>query len=222
MATWASTIWPRAGRRKRNAAYKEALAIQKIVVENIVTREHQNGLATCYHNLGLLYHDTGRTKEAAAAYKEAFAIWKILAEKLADVPGYRDRLADMHGHLGTNYMAAGRAKEAESAYLQALAIQKLWWKNILKRLDIRAIWQHRHHNLGCPCMRDTGRAKEAETAFKEALSIGKILVEKHPEAPNYQYDLAKSHGDMGILYRDTGRTKEAETAFKEAFAIQES
>ena len=53
--------------------------------------EYQNDLAVSHNNLGILYQDTGRAKEAEAAYKEALAIRKILVEKHPEVPEYQNR-----------------------------------------------------------------------------------------------------------------------------------
>ena len=45
-------------------------------------------------------------------------------------------------------------------------------------------------------------------------------MKKHPEVPEYQDSLARSHNSLGTLYRDTGRAKEAEAAYREALAIR--
>ena len=62
--------------------------------------EYQSQLARSHCNLGILYKNTGRPKEAEAAYKEALAIRKILAEKHPEVPEYQNCLADSHIHPG--------------------------------------------------------------------------------------------------------------------------
>ena len=65
---------------------------------------------------------------------------------------------------------------------------------------------------------DKGKYSESEKLFKEALSIRRNLVKKAPKV--YEFDLANTLNDLGMLYQKTKRDKDSKACFLEALEIQ--
>jgi eukaryotic-like serine/threonine-protein kinase len=204
-------------RSEAETAYKNALA-GATRLTRIYGEPASVVLTNSLHNLGCLYAETGRAKEAETAYQAALPLLKILMEMHPEIPRYQDGLATLQGDLGNLYYSTGRADEAEAAYKEAIAVQKILAEKDPESPKYQNNLASFLNNLGL-LYQAAGRATETEMAYKEALAIFQILAEKHPEAPEYQKNLASSHDNLGIIYQAAGRTKEAEAAYEKALAI---
>ena len=111
--------------------------------------EYRCDLAVGHLDLGNLYKDTGRPKEAEAAYKEAIAILKILADKHPEVPEYQNHLAGSHNNVGSLYQNTGRVKEAEAAHKEALAIYQSLIEIYPNSSEYRERLATTYYNLAC-------------------------------------------------------------------------
>jgi tetratricopeptide (TPR) repeat protein len=78
--------------------------------------------AGALNNLGMLYSDTQRMKEAEQAYAEALTIRRKLAE--ANPDAYLPDVATTLNNLAVLYGNTQRIKEAEQAYAEALTIRR--------------------------------------------------------------------------------------------------
>jgi tetratricopeptide (TPR) repeat protein len=123
----------RYGEAYANLLYSErdfgkAEAIYKCVLE--IRRELAKGnsaaclpyVAVTLNNLGALYSETQRLKEAEDAYTEALQIRRELAKK--NPAAYRPDVAATLSNLGALYSETQRLKEAEDAYTEALQIRR--------------------------------------------------------------------------------------------------
>ena len=61
--------------------------------------------------------------------------------------------------------------------------------------------------------------KEAATAYTAALALKERLAADFPTRPEFRQDLARTHGNLGVLLRDSGRLSEAEAAFAHVLAL---
>ena len=130
-------------------------------------------VARTLNNLGVLYSDTQRLKEAEAAYTEGLAIRRELAKENA--ASYLPDVASTLNNLGNLYRATQRLKEAEAAYTEGLATyRQLAKENATAYLPDVATTLNNLGNL----YRDTQRPKEAEAAYTEVLAIRRELVKR--------------------------------------------
>ena len=206
--------------KEAEAAYRDALAIQKQLAAEFPTRpDYRQNLARSHNNLGVLLRDTGRLKEAEAAYRDALKLQQQLVAEFPTRPDYRQELARSHTNLGILLYTTGRPKEAEVAWREALALQQQLAAEFPSRLDYRQELARSHTNLG-NLLRETGRPQEAETAYRDALKLQEQLADEFPTRPDLRQELARSYTNLGNLMATTGRPKEAEVAWREALALQ--
>jgi tetratricopeptide (TPR) repeat protein len=168
-------------------------------------------VVTTLNNLGILYRDTGRVKEAEEAYQEALSILGPLDETSIDNFPIG---AMMLSNLGNLYRETLRMDDAEAAFCQAHPIFR-----VLAETGSAAYLPELAETLNNVALvyRETHRMKRAETAFSEALSIFRKLAEAESEA--YLPSIATTLNNLGVLYSDTERMNEAEAAYQEAVSI---
>ncbi|KAK1621875.1 hypothetical protein BDP81DRAFT_476751 [Colletotrichum phormii] len=112
--------------------------------------------AWMFHELGNLYSDQGRLKEAEAMYERA-----LQGKEKAWGPDHTSTL-DTVNNLGNLYSDQGRLKEAEAMYERALqGKEKAWGPDHTSTLDTV-------NNLGL-LYKNQGRLKEAEAMYERAL-----------------------------------------------------
>ncbi|WPJ65110.1 hypothetical protein SMAC4_13869 [Sordaria macrospora] len=146
-------------------------------------------------NLGLLYSDQSRLKEAETMYQRA-----LEGYEKALGPDHTSTLSTV-GNLGNLYSDQGRLKEAETMYQRALeGKEKALGPDHTSTL-------HTVSNLGNLYL-NQGQLKEAETMYQRALEgYEKALGPDHTSTLNTVHNL-------GNLYSDQGRLQEAETMYQ--------
>ncbi len=206
---------PEYGFKYAYSAQHQNQFLEAIEVYEVLRRTYMDSadVADTLNNLGLLYRDTQRMKEAEEAYREALSTYRKLAR--ANPAAYLLYVAATLNNLAILYRDTQRMKEAEDAFREALSIRRE-----LARANPQAYLQDVANTLNnlAVLYRDTQRMKEAEDAFREALSIRRELARANPQA--YLQDVATTLNNLAILYRDTQRMKEAEEAFREALSIR--
>ncbi|KAI9810451.1 MAG: hypothetical protein M1827_006227 [Pycnora praestabilis] len=161
-----------------------------------------HSLSESFDNLGNLYRDQGKLKEAEKMYQQA-------------LKGYEKALGVEHtstlntvNNLGNLYTAQGKLKEAEEMYQQAL-------KGKEKMLDV----EHTStlstvNNLGS-LYQNQGKLKEAEEMYQRALKgYEKALGVEHTSTLTIV-------NNLGNLYTAQGKLKEAEEMYQRAFKGKE-
>jgi tetratricopeptide (TPR) repeat protein len=68
-------------------------------------------------------------------------------------------------------------------------------------------------------MEKMGWLKGAEEEFSQSLKIQKQLAADFPSVPDYRFDLAMSHYNLGILLSASRRPTDAEAAYRAAIAL---
>lgn len=162
------------------------------------------GLAVADYNLGQIYQQAGKIREAEAKYKQA---------------SERDpKYVDAHNGLGLLYYEQGLYAEAEAEYKRALAIRPdaivrnnlglLYLKQgqlenarqeFLSAIAMEPKNIEAHNNLGL-LYSDMGLLKEAEGEYKAAIAI--------------DFDYAIAHLNLGVLYKKIGALPQAEQELK--------
>ena len=171
------------------------------------------GIAMTLNNLGALYSDTQRLKEAEGAYTEVLAAFRQLAKENA--AAYLPDVARTLNNLGLVYTATQRLKEAEAVYTESLAtFRQLVRENAATYLPNLAMALNNLGNL----YRATQRLKEAEGAYIESLAVRRQLAKENPAA--YLPDVAGTLNCLGVLYSTTQRLREAEAAYTEGLTIR--
>jgi tetratricopeptide (TPR) repeat protein len=176
--------------KEAEAAYRDALALQKRLAADFPTRpEFRQHLAQTHQNLAGLLQATCRLKEAEAACRDALALQKHLAADFPTRPEFRQDLAGSTHNQGHLLYATGRLKEAEAAYRDAVALQKHLAADFPARPEFRQELARSYNNLG-NLLHATGRPREAEAAHGEALALRKQLADEFPDDPKALNDIA--------------------------------
>ena len=151
--------------------------------------ENQKGFIES--NIGLVYHDEGRSKEAEELFKQVMEMKKRgLGEE------HPDTLTSIV-NLASTYRKQGRWKVAEELFEQVIEMRK------------RVLGEKHPETLTSMAYLastywDQGRWKEAEELEVQVMKMRKrVLGEEHPETLTDMANLAST-------YRDQGRWKEAE------------
>jgi tetratricopeptide (TPR) repeat protein len=149
--------------------------------------------------LGNLYFDQGKLKEAETMYQRALAGY----EKAVD-PDHMPIL-DTINNLDVLYSNQRKLKETETIYQQALAgYKKAIDPDHISTLDTV-------NNLGILYYHQ-GKLKEAETIYQRALADKEKTV-----GPDHTSTL-NTVNSLSPLYEDQGKLKEAETMYQQALA----
>jgi tetratricopeptide (TPR) repeat protein len=184
--------------------YEKALSLSRNEIER----------AASLNNLGVLYSDTSRFKDAESAYQEALNSYRELAKK--NKAAYLPYVAGTSNNLGNLYYKTSRFKDAESAYQEALnSYRELAKKNKAAYLPDVAMTLN---NLGT-LYSDTSRFKDAESAYQEALNSYRELAKKNKAA--YLPYVATSLNNLGLFYWQTEKLPDALKALDEAKEIRE-
>jgi tetratricopeptide (TPR) repeat protein len=164
--------------------------------EDALGAKHTSTLGTV-NNLGILYADLGKVKEAEEMYLRAFR------GKEEALGAKHTSTLDTVNNLGTLYADLGKMKEAEEMYLRALrGIEEAWGAKHTSTLETV-------NNLGLLYSKQ-GRMKEAEEMYLRALQgFEEVLGAKHTST-------FKPVNNLGNLYRDQGKLKEAEEMYMRA------
>ncbi len=162
-------------------------------------------LRDCVHilnaanNLGILYSDQGKMKEAEEMYLRALA-----GKEKARGPEHKSTL-DTVNNLGLLYKNQGKMKEAEEMCLRALTgKEKAWGPEHTSTLDTV-------NNLG-NLYKNQGKMKEAEEMYLRALTgREKAWSSEHTSTLD-------TVNNLGSLYSNQGKMKEAEEMYLRALA----
>jgi len=173
--------------------HAQAISIYEQNLQRLREKGDKEYAARTLNDLGMLYSDTQRLKEAEANYQETLTTYRDLAK--ANPQAYLPNVATTLNNLGALYSDTQRLKEAEVSYQEALMIRRNLAKaNPQAYLSDVALTLN---NLGL-LYRDTQRFKEEENSYQEALTIRRDLAKANPQA--YRKDLANTLWRMALLY----------------------
>ena len=156
---------------------------QRYLQDAFKNREYLPSLSRACYNLGYLYSNQGKMKEAEDIYLRALA-----GKEKAWGPEHTSTL-DTVNNLGLLYTNQGKIKEAEDMYLRALVgYEKAWGPEHTSTLGTV-------NNLGSLYSKQ-GKMKEAEDMYLRALAgYEKAWAPEHKQALDTRYNL-------GLLYKE--------------------
>ncbi len=158
--------------------------------------DREDGVASDYSYLGLIYNKRGDLDEAERMHRKALEI----SERL----GHQEGMAADYGNLGVIYCTRGDLDEAERMLRKALEIHE--------RLGNKEGMAIDYGNLGS-ISRMRGDLQGAEQTLREALEISERL--------GRQERMANEYGNLGLIYRARGDLDEAERMHRKALEIDE-
>lgn len=203
------------------AAYLKAKEVfESLVLEQPTNRQYLRQLAATYADLGLLYSDTRRGKEAEAAFRESQTIERELEKVGAIEPVDKSRLANTCDNLALYYKSAGRAGEAETQHKRAMTIRKQLVEQYPRNDSYREELMRSYNNL-TDLYANSGRAAAAEPFLKEAIGLCTDLARQHPDVPEYQSGLASSYNNIAGIYMLTDQLDAARKAYLFCVPIRE-
>ena len=185
--------------RQRMTSHSErCLQLHRVWIdEGNNSEETEQYFARFFHNLGVLYHDQGKPKEAESTYQRAL----ISNEKL--LGPHHIIILNTINNLGSLYCEQGKLIEAESIYQRALngkvkafGPDHTFTLNTVESLGILYNKQ--------------GKLTEAELLYQRALSgKEKVLGPDHTSTLD-------TVNNLGILYKEQGKLTEAELMYQRA------
>jgi tetratricopeptide (TPR) repeat protein len=202
--------------RKAEQCFQEALKVYKDLTDHYPTvLQYQECRSTAVTNLGKLYCDGGRFKEAEPFYKDALALWGNLAKKYPS-DSHQFDWAVSHSNLGVLYNETRRLKEAERLFLDACQLCKPLAEKHPTVVEYSEKLAGIHYNLGL-VYRASGRLKEAEQSFRDAVVAQKTLLVREPRNPEHAIRLGRMQCSLGNLLLDRDRPQDALACYAEAW-----
>src|SRR5262249_13159186 len=104
---------------KAEAAYQQALVIQKRLAADHPEEEYRRALATTQNGLGSLNIRAGQYERAQANLEQGLAIWRQLVGNNAHAPEDRYGLANAQLTLGSAYQQRGQSEQSEAMLKEA-------------------------------------------------------------------------------------------------------
>jgi serine/threonine-protein kinase len=162
-------------------------------------KEHRQGLARAYINLGLLLRGQGESQRGEAAYRKAVALLRALLDENPQSQQYRYELATVLLNLGNALLGnSAQLQEAESRLREsreqlALLVQDYPdTPNYLKGLA------NANNSLGSLCFNDR-RREDTEQAWREASDLFTRLISIEPGVPEHLSLAALNQNNLAHL-----------------------
>jgi serine/threonine-protein kinase len=144
----------------------------------------------------------------------------------------RQRTVETLNKMGLRLVDLNRHKEAEAAYRDALAIAEQLATEFPTNPDYRLKLAQSNNYLGL-LLSDTEkqdskasavirRLEEAKSDFRLALAICEELISQFPKSPDYRFELAHSHNNLGRALANLEQSKDAEDAYSQAKEIYQT
>ncbi|HEV3165612.1 MAG TPA: tetratricopeptide repeat protein [Isosphaeraceae bacterium] len=183
--------------------------------------------AKIYDNLGLLYPDVKRAKDAEPAFDKAGKLWERLARLAPGNRLYQEGKANHFFLLGTYYREESEEMEkAREAFLKAEAL----WKKLTEQDPTNLEYQYDlaviQNGLGT-ILQNAGQFREAGLVYTQASETLETLASQRSDSSNHQFGfaarlkLARSEFNLGVVSHCTGQAERSEAAFSQAVDIWE-
>jgi serine/threonine-protein kinase len=207
----------------RQVLLQKALTFyQRFLQEQSENPQIQREVGKAYRRVGDIQQLLGHNAEAETAHQKSV---ETLAQLVKDSPGLSDYAWDLvasHQHLGRLYNAAGQLEQAEAAFRQALEIAETQTREHPEDLHRAPDLASSYSLLGrlC-CNRGWVKPEVADAALHKAFALRERLASEHQAKADYQYELAESYDDLGVLYDITGRPDQATAVTQKAIDVKQ-
>ncbi|CAH3190287.1 unnamed protein product, partial [Porites lobata] len=179
----------------QTSKYEEAKQFYKRALSIMIEAGDNDGVETCYGNLGTVFLSVGQYAKAKEYLQKALVIKKEIGDKQGEASAY--------GNLGTVFQSVGQYTKAEEYLQKALVIRKEIGDKQGEASD--------YGNLGT-VFKSVGQYTKAEEYLQKALVIRKEVGDKHGEASDY--------GNLGTVFKSVGQYTKAEEYLQKALVIR--
>jgi tetratricopeptide (TPR) repeat protein len=200
-------------------AYQDAITWQQRLSQDHPSNPlYQKELADSHNWLGELYRTTSRFSQATAQYSQALNLQEHLTTDHPHEVAYWEQKARSHYNQGLVHQDTNRLDQAIEALDTAIAIlTKL--TGVPGRPTSQAELARSYLNRGT-ILRAKGLPKDAEQNYDQAIQRYARLKDRYPGRPDYRFELALCHNNLGnLLQRVKGRQQDAEAAHARALAL---
>ena len=192
---------------------KEVALNRRLADDYPARPEYRRTLARALMNLGIIYRESNRLREADLAYTQALKLVEKLAAESPEIRKFARDQARCLNNLGE--LRASRKGESEPLYRKALEVDRALVAEAPgfpeHRVELAGVLQ----NWGA-WLNENKRADEAVGTLKEAVASFDELAVTDPADPERRRGLARSLDTLGNAYGASGRRDEAEEAFRRA------
>jgi serine/threonine-protein kinase len=169
-------------------------------------------LARLYHQRGILNKKSNRLESAEQDLWGAIRLRENLVKESPTHEDYRSDLRDSEYHLAAVVVRLPRrVREGEAGYDKAIEEQKDVIAKARNRPEDRRRLARYMNNLGNLLIRVDWPG--AEKVFREALAHQEKLVADAPEVAGYQWELGRTHNNLGRALAEQGRFDDAERQY---------
>jgi len=174
--------------------------------------------SACHMNIGIIFRQTGREREALDEYQAGIDILKRLIAEQPGVATFQYDLQSGYQNRGNVHVAARRWEAALREYNSAM--------NIIKPLadkhpDVTAYQDDlaaAHNKRGIVYL-ETGKFKQAEEEFGKALKIRQRLAKNNPTVTHFRSELATNYGNLANVQTILKSSQEALRLYEVALKI---
>ena len=186
-------------------------ALQKLVGRGLKggDREDRVQLARVQTQLGLLYRESNRPRDAEKAFQHALKMRETTARG-GGGPGDQAALAQGHVHLGNLYRDTRRFEPAEASYREALSILGPLVEDNKTSLESRYLYDMAALQVNMSFLYEkTGRPELAIDVLMRAVKAQHALVARFPERPDFAVNYGGGLVNLGHWERTHGSPEKA-------------
>lgn len=192
-------------------SYHEAMGLLEPLAKHDPSAK--SDLARAHHQLAILLKKSSRYRASEQEFQDAIRARKELAAAYPNRPDYRKDVRDSVYHLGALLAKLpGRLREVEDSYRTAVEEQKTLVSDLKAQPDNRRKLAKYLNNLGILVQKT--KPTDAEAVFREALKHQEALVAEAPTVMGYQWELARTHSNLGAVLIDLEHQREAEAEYQ--------
>src|SRR5262249_20051968 len=158
-------------------------------------------LASIQHDLGILYANQHRYREADKAYRDALALAQALAEKHPELISYQRDVANTKDDLGTLYQKTGRLAESETIHRESVALMHRLADRYPEVVDHLVNLAGAQMNLG-QVLRKCGKAAASLEWFDRGIRNAGVILQKEPRHDQAHEFLSIGHEGRALALKD--------------------
>ncbi len=202
-------------------AYQDTLGILgRLAVDHPAEPAYRDALARAHRELGDVFEQEERWREAEGEIREALTLWDALAREGPEIAEHQFQLAGCHFSLGRLYRSQSHDAPTKAEYRMALdAAERL----ARERPGVVAYQELLSSILGnyVEFQSHLNDLAGSEASSIRAVAIAESLARAHPEASRYRRRLGYSLDRLGHTYAQERRFPEAKQALARSIGILE-
>ena len=191
--------------------YDDAVTkLRALLAPKPTDRAFRADLARALHARGLLHRKLNRLDDAEHDFTEALGLRRNLAAEFPADSDFQRARTDTLYHLAALHDRRGQTALAKQEYGEVIPAQQALATGPAGSLDDRRLLGRYTNNLANLVNRETGDGRAAaKDLYGKALEVQQDVVKRDPVTSFYRYELAKTHGNLRIVYASEGNLKAA-------------